>query len=171
MSATTEPVWREWHSMTGAEIDAVPRDRAIVLVTVSPLEVHGPHLPTICDNLEAEALSHAFAAKLKRRDPSLQFLHLPPIYTAADVLPHVGSLAFRPSTILAVLEDLGESVFLGLGAADDFDEVALQSADGAESAQRVRLARADRAAGRQDLEVDVVARQRRELDPSEGGQL
>lgn len=103
-------VWHEWHEMTGAAIDALPRDRTVVLVTVSPLEVHGPHLPVICDNLEAEAISHEVAVKLLARDPSLIFVHLPPIYTAADVLPHPGSLAFRPSTIVRVVEDLGRSL-------------------------------------------------------------
>ncbi len=103
-------VWLDWKDLTGADIDAIPRERAVVLVTVSPLEVHGPHLPTVCDNLEAEALSHRAAEKLKAERPDLIFLHLPPIYTAADVLPHVGSIAFRPSTIRAVLEDLGRSL-------------------------------------------------------------
>lgn len=103
-------VWLDWKDLTGADIDAIPRDRAVVLVTVSPLEVHGPHLPTVCDNLEAEALSHLAAEKLQAERPDLVFLHLPPMYTAADVLPHVGSIAFRPSTIRAVLADLGRSL-------------------------------------------------------------
>jgi creatinine amidohydrolase len=103
-------VWLDWKDLTGADIDALPREHTVVLVSVSPLEVHGPHLPTICDNLEAEALSHCAAEKLKARHPELVFLHLPPIYTAADVLPHVGSIAFRSSTIRAVLEDLGRSL-------------------------------------------------------------
>ncbi len=103
-------VWLDWKDLTGEDIDAIPRERAVVLVTVSPLEVHGPHLPVVCDNLEAEALSHRSAEKLKALHPEIIFLHLPPIYVAADVLPHVGSLAFRPSTIERVLEDLGRSL-------------------------------------------------------------
>lgn len=103
-------IWLDWKDLTGEDIDAIPRERAVVLVTVSPLEVHGPHLPVVCDNLEAEALSHRSAEKLKALHPDLIFLHLPPIYVAADVLPHVGSLAFRPSTIERVLEDLGRSL-------------------------------------------------------------
>lgn len=108
--AADAPWWLEWQHLCGADIDAVPRERAVVLVTVSPLEVHGPHLPTICDNLEAEALARRAAEKLHDAHPELIFLHLPPIYVAADVLPHVGSLAFRPSTIIRVLEDLGRTL-------------------------------------------------------------
>ncbi|MCB9792063.1 MAG: creatininase family protein [Alphaproteobacteria bacterium] len=102
--------WREWKYMTGRQIDAVPRDRAVVLLTVSPLEVHGPHLPVITDNMEGEGLLRRTAERMLERHPEIQFLHLPPIYTAADVLPHVGSLMFRSSTIQRTLEDLGRSL-------------------------------------------------------------
>ncbi|MCB9797862.1 MAG: creatininase family protein [Alphaproteobacteria bacterium] len=103
-------VWREWQYMTGRQIDAVPRDKAVVLLTVSPLEVHGPHLPTVTDNMEGEGLLRRTAELMLERHPDIQFLHLPPIYTAADVLPHVGSLMFRSSTIRRTVEDLGRSL-------------------------------------------------------------
>jgi creatinine amidohydrolase len=101
---------RQWAHLTGREIDAVDRDRAVVTVAVSPLEVHGPHLPTVTDNLEARGLSARAISKLQVRHPELECLELPPIYVAADVLPHVGSVMFRQSTIVRVLEDLGRSL-------------------------------------------------------------
>ncbi len=104
------PPWRDWHHMTGAEIDACDRDKTVILVTSSPIEVHGPHLPTITDVCEAEGITEAVARKVKAAHPEIQFLRLPPIYVAADVLPHVGSLMFRQSTIQRVFEDLGQSL-------------------------------------------------------------
>lgn len=80
------------------------------MVTCSPLEVHGPHLPVITDNLEAETLSLRVMEVLNERHPRLEFVHLPPIYVAADVLPHPGSVMFRSSTITRVLSDLGRSL-------------------------------------------------------------
>lgn len=107
---TDSPPWRDWHHMTGAEIDACDRDNTVILVTSSPIEVHGPHLPTITDVCEAEGITEVVARKVKARHPEIQFLRLPPIYVAADVLPHVGSLMFRQSTIRRVFEDLGQSL-------------------------------------------------------------
>jgi creatinine amidohydrolase len=101
---------REWQHLSGADFEAMDRARTVVLVSCSPLEVHGPHLPVIADNAEAEGLSAAMVEKLCARFDDIAFVHLPPIYVAADVLPHVGSLAFRPSTIVRVLEDLGRTL-------------------------------------------------------------
>lgn len=100
----------EWQHMTGRAIDAIPRERAIVLVTSSPLEVHGPHLPTVTDICEAEGLSVRVAEKLSEKHPERIFLRLPPIYVATDALPHVGSLKFRQGTITRVFEDLGRTL-------------------------------------------------------------
>lgn len=110
LPSSDAPPWREWQHMTGPEIDGVDRGRAIVFVTCSPLEVHGPHLPVVTDNAEAEALALRTARRIAARFPELTLLHLPPIYVAADVLPHVGSIAFRSSTITAVMSDLGRSL-------------------------------------------------------------
>jgi creatinine amidohydrolase len=101
---------REWQYMTGREIDALDRKRTVVMLACSPLEVHGPHLPVITDNLEAEGLSLRTMEIMCERHPELEFVHLPPLYTAADVLPHVGSVMFRPSTIVRVLADIGRSL-------------------------------------------------------------
>ncbi|HZR83640.1 MAG TPA: creatininase family protein [Candidatus Binatia bacterium] len=101
---------REWKHLTGADFARMDRARTIVMVTCSPLEVHGPHLPVVTDNLEAESLSIRTMELLHERDRSLEFVHLPPLYVAADVLPHPGSVMFRSSTITRVLGDLGRSL-------------------------------------------------------------
>jgi creatinine amidohydrolase len=105
----------EWSRMTGPQVQSLDRANTIVYVSSSPLEVHGPHLPTITDVAEADALFRRMAARFAARraaegGPPLTFVMLPPIYVAADVLPHVGSLAFRSSTIRRVFEDLGRSL-------------------------------------------------------------
>lgn len=101
---------REWQYLTGADFASIDREKTVVMVTCSPLEVHGPHLPVVTDTLEAEALSLRTMELLCERHDDIQFLHLPPIYTAADVLPHRGSVAFRASTIVRTLADLGRSL-------------------------------------------------------------
>jgi creatinine amidohydrolase len=104
------PLFHEWSLMTAPQIAGLPRDRTVIMVTASPLEVHGPHLPTITDICEAEGLGVRMMRRLRALHPEMVFVRLPPIYVASDVLPHVGSLHFRPSTIRAVYEDLGRSL-------------------------------------------------------------
>jgi creatinine amidohydrolase len=100
----------EWSSLTGAALGALDPAKTIVLVACSPLEVHGPHLPVICDLAEADGLLAATAAKLAVGRPDLTFIRLPPIYVAADVMPQRGSLAFDPRTVYRVLVELGRSL-------------------------------------------------------------
>ncbi|MCA9665169.1 MAG: creatininase family protein [Myxococcales bacterium] len=99
-----------WADLTGRQIDAIDRSRAVVLLSCSPLEVHGPHLPTITDAHESEKLAEHSARRLAEQHPEIIFLQLPTLYVATDVLPQVGSVRFRASTIVDVLGDLGRSV-------------------------------------------------------------
>ncbi|MCP5070751.1 MAG: creatininase family protein, partial [bacterium] len=82
----------------------------VVLVTCSPLEVHGPHLPLGADAFEGEGLAERAVSLLPERHRGRSFVKLPFIYAAADPVPQPGSLTFRVSTIIAVLEDLGRSL-------------------------------------------------------------
>lgn len=104
------PQIRRWETLTKKQFDAIDREAAVVLVTCSPLEVHGPHLPLGADALEGEGLTERTLRHLPEPHRSRPFLKLPFVYTAADPVPQPGSLAFRPSTIMAVLTDLGRSL-------------------------------------------------------------
>lgn len=110
MDVAAEPVVLPWERLTKRQFDALDRERCVVLVTCSPLEVHGPHLPLGADALEGEGLAEHLLRFLPERHRSRTFLKLPFIYAASDALPHAGSLFFRPSTTIAVLEDLGCSL-------------------------------------------------------------
>ena len=106
----SEPVVLRWETLTKRRFDTLDRARAVVLVTCSPLEVHGPHLPLGADALQGEGLLERMLARLPERHRSRTFLKLPFVYAATDALPQAGSLFFRPSTTIAVLEDLGRSL-------------------------------------------------------------
>jgi creatinine amidohydrolase len=100
----------DWQNMTGAQIAALEPARTVITVTCSPLEVHGPHLPTAADMAESEGLFGAILGKLAERHRDVTFVRLPPMYVAADVLPHVGSLKFSPRAVTSVLEELGATL-------------------------------------------------------------
>jgi creatinine amidohydrolase len=99
-----------WETLTKRQFDAIDRAQAVVLVTCSPLEVHGPHLPLGADALEGEGLAERVLRFLPERHRGRPFLKLPFVYAASDPVPQPGSLSFRPSTTIAFLEDLGRSL-------------------------------------------------------------
>jgi creatinine amidohydrolase len=105
-----DPTVLRWETLTKRKFDLLDRDNCVVLVTCSPLEVHGPHLPFGADALEGEGLSRRMLRFLPERHRRKTFLQLPFIYTATDTLPHPGSLFFQPSTTRAVLRDLGRTL-------------------------------------------------------------
>jgi creatinine amidohydrolase len=100
----------EWAHLTGKQLATLDPARHAVIVTCSPLEVHGPHLPVIADLGESEGLFASTLAHVGQRLPDLDFLKLPPVFAAADVVPQRGSLRFRPSTVTRVLVDLGRTL-------------------------------------------------------------
>jgi creatinine amidohydrolase len=104
------PQLLRWETLTKGQFDGIDRERAVVLVTCSPLEVHGPHLPLGADVLEGEGLAERMLRFLPERHRGRTFLKLPCVYAASDPVPQAGSLSFRPSTTIAVIEDLGRSL-------------------------------------------------------------
>jgi creatinine amidohydrolase/Fe(II)-dependent formamide hydrolase-like protein len=110
MDGNAEPTLLRWETLTKKRFDQLDKERCVVLVTCSPLEVHGPHLPFGADALEGQGLAVRMLNFLPERYRSYTYLQLPFIYAATDTLPHPGSLFFRPSTTIAVLEDLGRSL-------------------------------------------------------------
>jgi len=114
-----------WETLTKRQFDRIDRAGAVVLVTCSPLEVHGPHLPLGADVLEGEGLAERVLRFLPEPHRSRTFLKLPFVYAACDGVPQPGTLAFRPSTTIAVLGDLGRSL-----AAQGFRDVVVSNFHG-----------------------------------------
>ncbi len=104
------PVPLRWESLTKKQFDRIDRSEAVVLLTCSPLEVHGPHLPLGADALEGEGLSERMLRFLPDRHKERTFLKLPFIYGATDVVPQPGSLYFQPATTITMLTDLGRTL-------------------------------------------------------------
>jgi creatinine amidohydrolase len=121
----SEPTVLRWETLTKRRFDELDRLRCVVLVTCSPLEVHGPHLPFGADCLEGEGLAMRMIQHLPSPHRDRIFLKLPFIYAATDTLPHAGSLFFRTSTTIAVLKDLGRSL-----AAQGFRDVLVSNFHG-----------------------------------------
>jgi creatinine amidohydrolase len=114
-----------WETLTKSAFDRIDRGRAVVMLTCSPLEVHGPHLPMGADALEGEGLAERVLRFLPERHRERTFLKLPFIYAATDTVPQPGSLFFQPSTTVKVLVDLGRTL-----AAQGFRDVMVSNFHG-----------------------------------------
>ena len=119
------PTWIRWETLTKRQFDTIDRKNAVVFVTCSPLEVHGPHLPLGADILEGEGLALRALRFLPDAHRGRTFLKLPFVYAACDGVPQPGTVAFRPSTTISVLEDLGRSL-----AAQGFQNVMVSNFHG-----------------------------------------
>jgi creatinine amidohydrolase len=99
-----------WEELTGSDFDRIDPERTVVVVTCSPLEVHGPHLPVKADFCEAEGLMTETMELLATTHAELLFLRLPTLYVATDVVPRRGSVMFSSDTVIDTLSDLGRSL-------------------------------------------------------------
>jgi creatinine amidohydrolase/Fe(II)-dependent formamide hydrolase-like protein len=100
----------QYAELNAGELAALDPDRTIVLMALSPLEVHGPHLPIGCDVIIAQELQRRLLARLTERYPDYDRLVLPPVYAGADTIPVPGSLKVDSRAIYYLLLSVGRSL-------------------------------------------------------------
>ncbi|HYD47961.1 MAG TPA: creatininase family protein, partial [Terriglobales bacterium] len=125
MNENAGPTLLRWETLTKKKFDQLDRSQCVVLVTCSPLEVHGPHLPFGADCLEGQGLAQRVIEYLPEPHRSRTFIQLPFIYAATDTVPQPGSIFFRTSTTISVLTDLGRSL-----AAQGFRDIVVSNFHG-----------------------------------------
>lgn len=97
--------------MTADEVDALDRARTLVIVPISPVEEHGPHLPLGTDIYEAEAVAERMCARIAALRPGWSFLFYPSVPVGADAFRYpAGSVSVRPRVIRDVVADIGRSL-------------------------------------------------------------
>jgi creatinine amidohydrolase len=96
---------------TWEEVDALPRDRCVLILPVGSTEPHGPHLPLATDVVISEGMADRAARLLRERD--VPALVLPPIaYSVTDFAEgFAGGVSLRFETARDVIAD----VLAGLG--------------------------------------------------------
>ncbi|WP_214630257.1 creatininase family protein [Paenibacillus agaridevorans] len=98
-----------FHSKTRTELSKLAAAGSAVLVPLAATEQHGPHLPVYTDSLICEHICEEAIGKLKVGDKIL----LAPAITIGCSQHHLaygGTLSYRSSTFLAMLQDIGESL-------------------------------------------------------------
>ncbi len=109
-SGEARPRVLEYVELRLPDLQALDRGTTVFFISVSPIEVHGPHLPVGTDVFISEDLVRRYAAALARRHPELTFVKLPPLYAGSDALPVPGSLSVPAPHLEGVLVAYGRGL-------------------------------------------------------------
>lgn len=100
-----------YERLTQTALLALPRQQAVVFWTVSPIEVHGPHLPLGTDVRLGEDVVRRTAKLWLAKYPERPAIMLPPLCLGADVLPLPGSLPVSSSVIVDAVVQVGRALY------------------------------------------------------------
>src|ERR1700689_2773671 len=103
------PDSRNFAYLTWKQVDALPRDKTLLVLPTAAIEQHGPHLPLATDTLINSILLGAAMARL----PQEVSVYALPAVCYGQSNEHIGfpgTLSVSASTFMAVLRDLGSSL-------------------------------------------------------------
>jgi creatinine amidohydrolase len=86
------------------------RARTLVVLPVSPLEQHGPHLPVGVDYFAARAFAEAIAARVVTRRPEWSVLLAPAVPIGSAAFDAAGTVPVRQRAVRAVVVDYGRAL-------------------------------------------------------------
>jgi creatinine amidohydrolase len=95
--------------MSTPVLDALDRARTVVLLTVSPLEAHGPHLPVGVDAFTARHFAQTIADRLVAARPGWTAVLAPTLHLGSFTFDTVGTVAVRQRVVRDAVTDYGEA--------------------------------------------------------------
>src|SRR5262245_20847057 len=96
--------------MSMPALDALDRERTLAVLTVSPLEEHGPHLPLGVDAFTARHFAREVADRLVAARPGWSAVLAPTLYLGSFTLDGVGTITVRQRVVRDALVDYGRSL-------------------------------------------------------------
>ena len=81
------------------QLDALDRARTVVILTVSPLETHGPHLPLGVDAFTARHFSESIAERLVASRPGWSVVLAPTLHLGSFTFDSVGTVPIRQRVV------------------------------------------------------------------------
>ena len=91
-------------------VDALDRERTLAIITVSPLEEHGPHLPLGVDAFTARHFAELIAGRLIAERPGWSVVLAPTLHLGSFTFEAAGTVTVRQRTVRDVLVDYGASL-------------------------------------------------------------
>ncbi|MEX2220978.1 MAG: creatininase family protein [Candidatus Rokuibacteriota bacterium] len=92
------------------ELDALDRARTVVILTVSPLETHGPHLPLGVDAFTARHFAESIAGRLVSSRPGWAVVLAPTLHLGSFTFDSVGTMAVRQRVVRDAVVDYGSAL-------------------------------------------------------------
>jgi creatinine amidohydrolase len=96
--------------MSTPALDALDRARTVVLLTISPLETHGPHLPVGVDAFAARHFAEAVADRLIAARPGWSAVLAPTLHLGSFTFDSVGTVSVRQRVVRDTLMDYGDAL-------------------------------------------------------------
>ena len=96
--------------MSSPALDALDRTRTVVVLTVSPLEEHGPHLPVGVDAIAARYFAETLGERLTAARPDWTTLLAPTLHLGSFTFDSVGTVSVRQRVVRDALVDYGASL-------------------------------------------------------------
>jgi len=96
--------------MSTPALEALDRERTAVLLTVSPLEQHGPHLPVGLDAMAARWVAERVGERLVAERPGWSVLLAPTLHLGSFTFDAPGTIAVRQRVLRGALVDYGTSL-------------------------------------------------------------
>jgi creatinine amidohydrolase len=91
-------------------LDALDRASTVILLTVSPLEQHGPHLPLGVDAFTARHFAEAIAERLVAARPGWSVVLAPTLHVGSFTFDTVGTVTVRQRAVRDTVTDYGASL-------------------------------------------------------------
>ncbi len=95
--------------LTMPALDALDRERVVVVLTVSPLEQHGPHLPLGVDAFTARHFAEEIAQRLTAERPGWSAVLAPTLHLGSFTFDAVGTVPVRQRVVRDAVVDFGEA--------------------------------------------------------------
>jgi creatinine amidohydrolase len=96
--------------MSTVALDALDRARTVIVLTVSPLEEHGPHLPVGVDAFAARHFAETIAERLVIARPGWSAVLAPTLYLGSFTFDAAGTIAVRQRVVRDTLVDYGTAL-------------------------------------------------------------
>jgi creatinine amidohydrolase len=96
--------------LSTATLDGLDRSRTVVILIVSPLEEHGPHLPLGVDAFTAQHFAQTLAQRIIAERTGWQVVLAPPLYLGSFTFDHVGTVKIRQRVVRDLLVDYGSAL-------------------------------------------------------------
>lgn len=96
--------------LSSPALDRLDRERSVVVLTVSPLEQHGPHLPLGVDAFTAQHFARALAERIIAERSGWSVVLAPPLYLGSFTFDDVGTVKVRQRVIRDALVDYGRAM-------------------------------------------------------------